>query len=570
MDISTSDRVSFAGEKETSHSHENNKSKAAATYDLDNPAVLAKSLHEIKAGNISNFVVDFNDESAIVQFNLEAKDYNDVVTADRADAPNTRWINIWYPYQQRGTLEVLAQRYDFSPRLLALMFSNPVQERRGDACPSSADRSSRWKWRNREDRSAEDKLEAGMDELADQASICSAGSLGESNIYWLLSDLWHYSSVDFGRSYVCVGYNTIYGTKHAGGEEGSGPLPHCTRVWTWLLLCEDSTVITINEDPFPGVEGELSILQQRLLIETRRNVLNVFRSLSKTDEMPLMTRNPLTVLPIRTRIGDTPEETAHREADAPGLLFYYLFENWQKSYSLVTRKESRYDVELQRIRQEMFQRPELGQVDRLDSIGKELGVLRRHYESYNRIILRLLEPVKITGASLANSRVAGQLVERASFETVRPAAIVPGESSLGVALSAAARVRFKRLKDMIDLYALSEVEEYIKQKDSLVAMNFSLIAIKQSTDVERLTRVTLLLTKATCLFLPVSFLTGYFDITLSGTEYTVAQFWIAFTVVLVLSVLALFAFGAFSESMQTAEVWRGVRRGFRRLMKKID
>jgi hypothetical protein len=217
-------------------------------------------------------------------------------------------------------------------------------------------------------------------------------------------------------------------------------------------------------------------------------------------------------------------------------------------------------------------------------------VLRRHYESYNRIILRLLEPVKITGASLANSRVAGQLVERASFETVRPAAIVPGESSLGVALSAAARVRFKRLKDMIDLYALSEVEEYIKQKDSLVAMvkpnsditranvfitddfwqNFSLIAIKQSTDVERLTRVTLLLTKATCLFLPVSFLTGYFDITLSGIEYTVAQFWIAFTIVLVVSLLALFAFGAFSESMQTAEVWRGARRGFRRLMKKVD
>jgi uncharacterized membrane protein len=63
--------------------------------------------------------------------------------------------------------------------------------------------------------------------------------------------------------------------------------------------------------------------------------------------------------------------------------------------------------------------------------------------------------------------------------------------------------------------------------------------------------------------------TGYFDINLSGMEYTVAQFWIAFTVVLLLSVAALFAFGAFSESMQMVEVWRGVRRGFGRLGQSV-
>lgn len=470
MDGCIDDRIS-SSTTESAHTHSTNRSGSTVLYDLDDPAILAKSLHEIRGGNISNFVVDFSDESAFVQFNLGAKAFSDILATDRVDKLSTRWINVWYPYHQRGTLEVLARRYDFSPRLLALMYSDPAQERRADASASSIDQSSRWKWRSRHGRSVEDKLEAGLDELADQASICSAGSLGESNIYWLLNDIWHYASVDFGRNYVCVGYNTLHGTKHAGAEEGPGLLPHCTRTWTWLLLCEDSTVITINEDPFPTVEGELSDVQQRILVETRRNVLNVFRSLSTIDERDLMAKNPMTVLPIRTRIGDTPEETAHRDADAPGLLFYYLFENWQKSYSMVTRKDSRFDVELQRIRKDMFQRPDLGQVDRLDSIGKELGVLRRHYESYNRIILRLLEPVKITGASLASSRVAGQLTSQASFETVRPtAAVAPGESSLGVALSAAARVRFKRLKDMIDLYALSDVEEYIKQKDSLVAM----------------------------------------------------------------------------------------------------
>merc|ERR1711933_463585 len=42
-------------------------------------------------------------------------------------------------------------------------------------------------------------------------------------------------------------------------------------------------------------------------------------------------------------------------------------------------------------------------------------------------------------------------------------------------------------------------------------MNFNLIAMKESVDMERLTRVTLLLTKATILFLPVSLMSAYFS-----------------------------------------------------------
>jgi hypothetical protein len=41
---------------------------------------------------------------------------------------------------------------------------------------------------------------------------------------------------------------------------------------------------------------------------------------------------------------------------------------------------------------------------------------------------------------------------------------------LGVSLSSPARVRFIRLKDLIDLYALNEIEEYLKQKESLVSL----------------------------------------------------------------------------------------------------
>jgi len=155
-------------------------------------------------------------------------------------------------------------------------------------------------------------------------------------------------------------------------------------------------------------------------------------------------------------------------ADTPGLLFYYLFENWQNSYTLITRKESRYGTELSSLRREMFTSPRLHHIDRLDNIGKELGVLRRHYESYARLIVRLLEPRSPTDASLDNSRVVSENSE-SSVDTIRPP-VRERNSMLGVSLSSAARVRFARLKDLIDLYALSEVEEYLKQKDSLVSL----------------------------------------------------------------------------------------------------
>jgi hypothetical protein len=55
------------------------------------------------------------------------------------------------------------------------------------------------------------------------------------------------------------------------------------------------------------------------------------------------------MLPIRHRIGNSDEETAHRPTDAPGLLFYYLFEDWFTTYSLVTRREHGYASELDRL-----------------------------------------------------------------------------------------------------------------------------------------------------------------------------------------------------------------------------
>lgn len=529
---------------------------------LDDRANLGELVEAAQSSHTHNFVLDFDDDAAYVAFDLSTTSVSTLIGTRRPEPANVRWINIWYPCLQQPLLELLAKQYDFSPRLLGLMLSDPPRPRRNLANlePSKVGSGSLWTRHSRASRT-DSEVEKGLDELSEHSSISSYDSAARGNLYRIVDDIWHYSSVDFGRSYVCVGYNSLYGTKHSGYEEGNGLLPHCTRVWTWLLLCEDNTVITISEDPFPYAEGRFNTLQRRILKETRRNLTNVFRSLSRVEEDALMAHNPMTVLPIRTRLGDTPEETAHRDSDAPGLLFYYLFENWHNSYTLITRKESRYGVELSELRAQMFQMPKLCHIDRLDNIGKELGVLKRHYQSYDRIIDRLLQPRVATSASLQGSRIVGE-ASQTSLDTVRPL-VTEKESMLGVSLSSAARVRFERLKDLIDLYALSEVEEYIKQKDSLIAMNFSLIAMKESLDMERLTRVTLLITKATILFLPVSLMSAYFSVSLTDTQYTVTEYWTSFAIILFLSWIALFVFGVFSGSMQTFAFFRGVWRALK-------
>ncbi|GAB7364389.1 hypothetical protein MBLNU230_g4932t1 [Neophaeotheca triangularis] len=530
---------------------------------LDDHSVLDACLLSIESPQLQTFVLDFGPSNAHVALDLSVRATSALLSAPRPESLSTRWINIWQPVEQIPLLHRLAQQYDLSPRLLALMCSDPKQG--NHPAPSSLIHSQKrsWRWHRRTAApTPTPSIGKGSDELSEHTSISSHEMPASGNLYKVVDEIWHYSSVDFGRNFVCLGFNSLYGTKpQADGDDfAEQQLPHCTRIWSWLLLCSDNTIISIQEDPFPFARKDrLSAAQQRILCRTRCNLLNIFRSLSAVSYGPLAAQNPMTLLPIRTRLGSTPEESAHRNSDAPGLLFYYLFENWHNSYTLVTRKDSRYGHELATIRREMFSRPTLSHIDRLHRVGEELGVLRRHYQSYNRIIDRLLEPRVATSASLENSRVVSEGSRSSSMDTIRPAMVTEKDSLLGVSLSSAARVRFKRLKDLIDLYALSEVQEYLQQKENLVSMNFSLIAHQQNLSVDRLTRVTLLLTKASILFLPVSFVSGYFSINFDESRYTIPEYWVSFAVIFVLSWASLFVFGALSGTMETRVIWRSLR-----------
>ena len=89
--------------------------------------------------------------------------------------------------------------------------------------------------------------------------------------------------------------------------------------------------------------------------------------------------------------------------------------------------------------------------------------------------------------------------------------------------------------------------------------NFNLVALKESQAVERLTRTTILLAKATILFLPVSLLTGYFSMQLKEiTNYTLATYWFCFLVVSVLSILFLIIFGVTTHTLEGKTVYRSI------------
>jgi hypothetical protein len=192
--------------------------------------------------------------------------------------------------------------------------------------------------------------------------------------YQIVNDVWHWSSVDWGRrcmsaslaekmricylrtnrnAVVCLGYNTLHNVRTNKPSSGhdemdiTQDMPQGKRIWNWLLLCEDKTVISISEHPFPFSEGQLQADELRTLYTLRRNLVSVFRQLTKAPT-PLR-ESSMVMLPIRHRVGDSEEETAHRSTDSPGLLFYYLFEDWFTTYSLVTRREHGYGAELDRL-----------------------------------------------------------------------------------------------------------------------------------------------------------------------------------------------------------------------------
>ena len=297
---------------------------------------------------------------------------------------------------------------------------------------------------------------------------------------------------------LCVGYNSLSQLKADVSidnerEQQTSNKPSGRRLWTWLLQCRDckklgrpsrhiahllrlvlATIIAIHENPYPHVRGSLNAEQVASIKVMRRNLLNVFWNLSGSDKA----REKIcavAVLPIRSGLQDI-EGSEITASDAPSLLFYYLFDDWQSSYSLVAKQEHQYGKQLghlvglicgvlgpadTRQRDHMSKKPEVKHVQNLHHIGQQLAVLKKIYQSYSLIIERILDRQKPVDMSNSTHLLQEELSSSKSLLTAQT-------QQFAVALSSAATVRFERLKDRINLYALSEIQDCLDEKDNLV------------------------------------------------------------------------------------------------------
>lgn len=82
--------------------------------------------------------------------------------------------------------------------------------------------------------------------------------------------------------------------------------------------------------------------------------------------------------------------------------------------------------------------------------------------------------------------------------------------------------------------------------------------------MEKLTRITILLAKATILFLPVSLMTGYFSVQIVDLQgvYTVTTYWLCFLVISFLSIVFLVIFGVASGTVEGRTVYKSLWRTF--------
>jgi len=189
------------------------------------------------------------------------------------------------------------------------------------------------------------------------------------------------------------------------------------------------------------------------------------------------------------------------------------------------------------------------------------------YETYQLIIDRILYRQE---NSLSMAKGGGKVIITGGLEKMvvsahastlpesakSPGSVVMGDPLiLGVPLSSHSVARFERLRDRIKLYALAELQDCLDEKDGLVNMTFQLIAFKQTSAVEKMTRVAILFAGATILFLPLTLLTGFFSMNIQGMHsWRPVHFWGASGVSIVITVCLLIGVVKYSVAVDTVRL----------------
>lgn len=324
---------------------------------LDDLTVYKKTDSFLEKVQSRNFVVEFDDSHAYVAQDLVESEIKALLNRERTSSPVTRWISIFGPERQPDLIKALGVIYQLSPRLIGIICGEP-------ATPQLVGGEDRGRKRKSLHVSPGAQMADAEKNSIDDHSDSETGGMDLSH-YNIVDEVWHYSSTDWSSRSVCIGYNALSGmsvetpTEYSNDEGSSAAKrqsnvgkntknkPNGRRVWTWLLLCDDNTVISIQENLFPRCKDDLSEEQAETLNSARRNLRNVFKQLSSVNA-DWRARHPLQTLDLRNYPSQPPKPPGTK-SDTPGLLFYYLFDDWYTSYGLVAKEEQRYSTVLNRL-----------------------------------------------------------------------------------------------------------------------------------------------------------------------------------------------------------------------------
>ncbi|KAJ5179270.1 hypothetical protein N7492_002480 [Penicillium capsulatum] len=556
--------------------------------DIDDETHFRTSLQLLDDPHTRNFVLDFGNEDAFCATDLNRSELKALLGKPRAKCFGTRWINIWAPEEQKDIVKAVTTQYGVSERLQGMMCTEPViRPPKAAALPRK--RLSQLSQRREPGSplpSEPDDLENayGLKDIPEDM-ISDPSSFKHLTFAQITDQIWHFSSVDHGPRYTCIGYNTLFVTPglSPGANENGKDLPEGKRLWSWLILTDDGTVISIQENPFPKCQGSISPEQLKVQEVVRRNVRFIFSGVSR-QHFSVSESDSLVTIRVRHFNNVDPDQASIKQEDGPSLLFYYIFDDWFSSYGLIAKREHKYGVVLERLRGSMLDKPVVDLVNELHWLGRRLAVLKRLYQSYELIMSRVLQRQRLLRDEARSTHPPplsfGATFGEMEFADMRQSSLLsngslPGTSDkpVGILLGSSAVARFERLVDRINLYCLSEIDTCLQEKESLTFLNFNLIALKDSQAVEKLTRITILLAKATILFLPVSLMTGYFSTELIGVKngYTTVQYWASFGVIMFVSILVLTVFGYASDTVEGKTIYRSlVRSVFRSSRQRIS
>ncbi|KAK6340515.1 hypothetical protein TWF696_008841 [Orbilia brochopaga] len=521
---------------------------------LDSSDVLGQVDARILDHDLSNFVIDYGPDNAWCGWDFEADDADALkqswaLPTKDAQRFKTRWIALFHVHRQQEFVTRLLDGYNLSARLRASLLSAP-----GEGNFEIAERI--WHWSSVEHS---DKYRViGYNTLfsLDQLNIPEISGAGGENAaqsknneldtgnkdatarkWWTRNPISGQASLNIPdlesthqkfqphartRSSAFAPNSIAEHLQDTRVNERSHLSdihyhPRMLRLWMWIVLTDDGTVISIHE-PFPVHDEDPNGANKSNAECIRRNLRMIVKCLS-TVRLPQKADSSSR----DTRLAIDDGALLLRKSDGPtsDLLFYYLFDDWYTTWDVVVKRAHPYSEDLNLIKNED---PRLAHIDKLHDIVRRLASLKRIYQSYELVIGRLLEEGKVF------------------FDEKSPLAFQPAAVS-----------RIARLKYRVKYLAITEIEDCELETQGLISLTYNRLNFRETQAVEKLTLLSVALAKVTIVFLPLSLIMAYYSMDVEGItgHSTKRDFWVSVGVALFLTLFFLLMINRLSKAMQT-------------------